>query len=669
MSQTTERDQAFAEGELRSAVAVGNVPTLLMVLFQLTGDSAWLEEPYLPTRTRGLDLHDSGGLDEGAQARVRAAAADALLAWSSGRPAAVPDPDLALLRRMMSVCMGEDVAVDFPPMLAEDMGFAREPRRTPTTRNPNQLSAVIVGCGVSGLLASVKLSQAGIPHTILEKNDNLGGTWLNNRYPGCGVDTPSYLYTLSFFPNNWSTYFARRDDIWKYFLDAARAHDVQRHVEFGVEVLSAQYQGDAQGWLVTARDRHGKTTEYRAAVVISAVGLLNVPFTPEIDGADEFKGTIVHSAEWPEDLDIDSKRVAVIGAGASAMQIVPATVDKVAEMTIYQRTPQWIAPAATYYDAVPDGVHWLMDKAPFYRAWYRFRLAWTFNDKTHPSLQVDPEWPHPERSLNAINEGHRTYFLRYLQDQLDGRPDLIEKSTPTYPPFGKRMLMDNGWFKALCRPHVTLVTDGIALITPTGIKTDTGEERPADVIVLATGFAARNMIGQFDVHGISGRTLRDAWGDEDAYAYLGVTVPGFPNFFIMYGPQTNGGHGGSYLQTGECQIRYIVDVLCSMIERDIATVDCRKDVCDEYNRRVDEAHDKMIWTHRGMETAYRNANGRVVVNSPWRLVDYWRMTHEANLDDYFCEPRPGTTLRATGNEDGSQVSTVGVVSTGNRVSA
>jgi 4-hydroxyacetophenone monooxygenase len=638
MTHALDQGPPLNRDDLRRAVDVANVPTLLMVLFQLTGSERWLLAPYLPTRTRGLDLHDSGGLTEDVQREVRAAAFEALLAWSNGLAPAVPTPDQASLARMMSVCMGEEVDADYPAMMAEDMGFEPEPARRPSSGDPAKMSAIVIGGGVSGLLASVKLAQAGIPHTILEKNEAIGGTWLNNRYPGCGVDTPSFLYTYSFLPNDWPTYFARRDDIYRYFENAACTLDVNQQAKFGVEVLSAEYDCDAREWVITARDRQGKTSVYRSTVVISAVGLLNVPFTPEIEGADRFTGVSVHSAKWPEDLDLTGKRVAVIGAGASSMQIVPAIVDRVAELTIYQRTPQWIAPSTNYYDRVPEGVHWLMNHVPYYRAWYRFRLAWTFNDKTHPSLQIDPEWPHPERSTNAINDGYRRHFLRYLTDELVGRKDLIQKSTPTYPPFGKRMLLDNGWYAALRRPSVDLVTDRITRISSTGIETETGDARQADVIVYATGFSARHMISQFEVRGSSGQTLRDVWGDDNAYAYLGVTVPGFPNFFIMYGPNSNPGHGGSYLQIGESQIRYIVDVICSMVERGIASVDCRDDVCTEYNRRVDQAHAEMIWTHRGMQTVYRNAQGRVVTNLPWRVVEYWRLTHEANLDDFVCEP-------------------------------
>jgi len=637
MNRTLERCPVLNDEELRRAIGVANVPTLLMVLYQLTGGDTWLNAPYLPTRTRGLDLHDTGGLTEDMQREVRAAAYDALRAWSNGAEPAVPAPVGDLLVRMMSICMGEPVDPDYAPMMAEDMGFTAAPARRWLSGDPNQLSAIVIGAGVSGLLASAKLTQAGIRHVILEKNDGVGGTWLNNRYPGCGVDTPSYLYTYSFLPNDWSTYFGKRDDVWHYFNGVAQRLNLYDHITFGVEVESAVFDASRHEWIVSTRDRKGRPCEYRAGVVISAVGQLNVPHVPAIEGADQFTGLMFHSAQWPEGVDVRGKRVAVIGAGASAMQIVPAIVDDAGELTVYQRSPQWVAPSSNYFECVPDRVHWLMNHVPFYRGWYRFRLAWTFNDKTHPSLQVDPAWPHPERSVNAINDGHRRYFERYLREELDGRPDLIAKSLPTYPPFGKRMLLDNGWFRALRKPSAELVTDPVARISATGVVTTDGVERPADIIIFATGFEARRMVGQYEIRGLGGQSLREVWGEENAFAYLGITVPGFPNFFLMYGPNTNLGHGGSYIWVGECQIRYIVDLICSMVENDIASVNCREHVCAEYNYTVDRAHAGMVWSHGGMETWYRNAQGRVVTNSPWRVVDYWRMTHEADLKDFKCE--------------------------------
>lgn len=623
-------------GQLRSALADANLPTLVPVLYQLTGDERWLKDPYRPTRTRGLDDHPTGGFPGDIQDELRAAAFDAVLAWSRGRPAAVPAPGPDSLRELLTLCMGEPVPGEYEQMMRGEMGFERtQPARLSAAVTSGFLT-VIVGAGVSGLAAAVSLRQAGLPFVVLERDTEVGGVWLENRYPGCGVDTPSYLYSLSFCYRAWSSNFAKREEVAAYLRDLADHYDLRRDIRLGATVTSAVYDEGRLRWTLTYRDADGAEHDLEAGAVISGVGLFNTPAVPSLPGMSSFRGPLFHTARWPDDVDVTGERVAVIGTGASAMQVVPAIADRVAGLTVFQRSPQWVAPNASYFAPIAPGVHWLMEHVPFYHAWYRFRLAWTFNDKTHASLQVDPDWPHPERSLNAVNDAHRRYFTAYLTEQLGDREDLIAKSLPHYPPFGKRILLDNGWYAALRKPGVELVTDAIEEITPDGVRAG-GRDYPADVTVLATGFTARNYLGTLDVRGRGGRTLRETWGDDDATAYLGITVPGFPNFFLLYGPSTNPGAGGSVIFTVECQVRYITGLLTRLLDAGGGAVDCRPEVHDEYVRRVDEANNRMIWSHPGMTTYSRNGRGRVVTNSPWRVVDYWAMTREPDLADYLIE--------------------------------
>lgn len=639
MSITVDRSTGVGAERLRAAVTAANLPTLLMVLYQLTGDRRWLRAPYRPSRIKGMGEHNLGGFDDQVQREIREAAVDAVLAWYDGVPAAAPAPTGDLLVEMMSTSVGEPVPPEYEPMMAREMGFVTPaPRKPRTDREEHDFSVIVIGAGISGLIAARALRQAGISYTMLEKNHQVGGTWLENRYPGCGVDTPSYFYSFSFFPRQWSTHFGKRDEVLSYVQEMAAEHDLLKSIRFGMEVLAASYDEPERGWLVRARDQHGREHTYRANAVISAVGQLNRPQLPDIAGMDRFRGELFHSARWPEDLDLRGKRVTVVGSGASAMQIVPAIADDVAELTVLQRSPQWAAPNENYFAPVGSDVHWLMENVPYYHEWYRFRLAWTFGDKVHQSLQVDPEWPHKQRSVNATNDGHRSFFTRYIERQMAGREDLLDKVLPTYPPFGKRMLLDNGWFATLRRPHVELLNDRVAEVTETGFRTADGHERETDVLVFATGFQAKRPLHPMDLHGRSGRSIRQLWGDDDAHAYLGIVTPDFPNLFILYGPNTNLGHGGSYIWISECQVRYVADLLCQMIERRIAAVECRPDVNEEYNRRVDEAHASMIWTHPGMDTWYRNERGRVVTNMPWRIVDYFGMTEQADLSDFLVEP-------------------------------
>ena len=619
--------------ELAAAVEHANLPTLVAVLYQLTGDPRWLAGPYRPTRSRGMDDNDGGGFAEPVRAEIRAAAVDAVLAWSAGRPPAVPSPTGAALVALMDLAVGEQVPAEYEAMTAEDMGF-RAPARVRPVPPGTDFRVVVIGAGVSGMLAAVRLHEAGVEHVVLEKNDDVGGTWLENGYPGAGVDTPSHLYSYSFAPRQWSTHFGKRDEVLRYLRDVADTYDLRGRIRFGTEVTGAVYDAGRQRWTVSTAG--GETIEAHA--VITAVGQLNRPRIPDLPGLDAFRGPIFHSARWPADLDVTGERVAIIGTGASAMQIVPAIAGDAARVTIFQRSPQWAAPNDVYFTGIDAARRLLMEHVPFYRRWYRTRLAWNFNDRVHPSLQVDPEWEHPERSVNAVNDAHRRVFTRYLESELDGRADLVAKALPGYPPFGKRMLLDNGWFAALRRDDVELVPEAVAAITPNGVRGVDGTEIEADVVVLCTGFETHELLRPIDLRGRDDRSIRDVWGPDDADAHLGITVSGFPNLFLTCGPGTVLGHGGSYITIAECQVRYIVDALTGMVERGIGALECRPQVHADYARRQDEAHARMIWTHPGMDNWYRNAAGRVVCTLPWRIVDYWEMTRRVDWADFQTEP-------------------------------
>ena len=263
------------------------------------------------------------------------------------------------------------------------------------------------------------------------------------------------------------------------------------------------------------------------------------------DGQDDFDGEILHTARWPQDVDLAGRRVAVIGTGASSMQLVPTIADEVAALRVFQRSPQWVRPIPEYGRPVDPAAQWLFENLPHYAKWYRFGEFWRYGDGLLRHLRIDPEWEHPERSLNRTNDKHRREMTEYICAELADRPDLVEHCVPSYPPFGKRILLDNGWFSTLCRDHVELVTSSIERIESRGIRTADGRMHEADVIVLATGFTITDLVGKIEVSGRAGRRLADDWADDDPTAYLGMAVPGFPNFFAMYGPNTNMGHGGS----------------------------------------------------------------------------------------------------------------------------
>ncbi len=628
----TRLDRKY-EPRLREALEVANIPTLLLLLNQFTGDKRWLEAPFKPERSRGLDDNDSGGLPEDIQLEIRSAAFDAIVAWRAGTPIARPQLSGDEILEMMCVSESEDIPRDYAALLADKLQRFSG-RKAKPIRAPKGFTVLIVGAGMSGIVMARKLREAGIRYTIIEKQPRVGGVWESHHYPGCGVDTPGHLYTYSFAPGDWSMYFPLQGEINQYFSDVARESGVQDEIRFNTECLSATYDEAAHVWRTVLRLPDGREEALVANVVISAVGTFTKAKWPNIPGLEDFPGTVVHTSDWDDSIDLKDKRVAVIGNGASAMQLVPAIADRVSSLAIFQRSKQWAAPFPKFHLDVPDAIRFLMREVPQYSYFYRLRLSWIFDSKVYPSLQKDPNWEHPERSLNAINDGHRRFFTRYVEEQLGERTDLIEKVLPTFPPFGKRILLDNGWYQTMTKPHVSLIDDPVSKVEGNKVYSRSGEAREVDAIVVATGYDVSRYLSVLNLVGRNGVTIREAWDDDDARAYLGTVVPEFPNFFMLYGPNTQLGHGGSFIFIVECQIDYILSVLEQMTENSLSEVECRSEVYDQYNEKLQEKHQKMVWSHPGMSTYFRNARGRIVVQNPWRVVDYWQFTRRANLDDF-----------------------------------
>ncbi|MAJ50110.1 MAG: monooxygenase [Flammeovirgaceae bacterium] len=629
MSATPDRDR------LQAALAEADLRVLLMVMFQVSGDECWLQEPYRPRRDVKLIADEDAGFTPEIQAEIRAAAVQ-MLADRESSPVH-PVPDEALILRMMSVCLGEQVAPEYAPTMREQMGFAPLLESlTPLEAVPDsrQLPVIIVGAGISGILLGKMLLEQGIPFRIFDKNSQVGGTWWENTYPGCGVDTPNHAYSFSFGPRYpWRRFFSPRADIQDYLEQTAAAANLYPHIEFNTEIEQARWDSENACWQVTVRSSAGQSVVQGFAVV-SAVGQLNLPSLPTLQGIADFEGPIFHSSDWPSDLDLVGKKVAVVGTGASAMQIVPTIADTVAELTVYQRSPQWARPIPRFHDELSESAHWLVEHVPFYAAWLRFTVLWRYGDGLLPFLRKDPDWPHPERSMNRVNEKHRLELLAHIENTLGDRQDLLQKCVPDYPPYGKRMLLDNGWFETLLKPNVELVTAGIDHLDSKAIVGADGARREFDVVVLATGFQVGKMAARLNITGRDGMRLKDEWADDNPSAYLGVSISGFPNLFCMMGPGTGLGHGGSAMFQAEVQARYVAECVTGMLNSGDRSMEVKRAVQQEFVDRLDAEHAQMIWMHPGLRTYYRNAKGRVFSLLPWRVVDYWHMARRVNRDDY-----------------------------------
>ncbi|HQR72186.1 MAG TPA: NAD(P)-binding domain-containing protein [Burkholderiaceae bacterium] len=625
---------AIDRPQLEQAVQAADLRVLLMVLVHMTGDLAWLEAPFLPRRDVNLIPDPGAGLPPEAQERIRAAALDVL---ARGGEPAIHDPGDELMQRMMSVCLGENVAPQYARLTREEMALVRrrlhwpDVGERPAGRDDHVL---IVGAGICGIALGASLAELGIPFTIVEKTTEIGGTWNVNRYPGCGVDTPNHAYSFSFGPRYpWPRYFSRREDILTYLLEVVESLDLRRHVRFSTRLTSARWDDAAKRWEARLQGPDGESVVH-TRFLVSAIGQLSDPSMPRIEGAADFTGVRFHSSKWPEGLPVDGKRVAVIGTGATVMQLLPEIADRVKSVAVYQRSPQWSRPIPGYSDFIGQDAQWLLVHAPYYAAWFRFNMFWRYGDGLLKTLKKDPDWPHPERAVNAVNDRHRREMTDFILSELADRPDLVPKCVPDYPPYGKRILLDNGWYRTLKKPTVELVTEPIQRIVSNGIETADGMRREADILVFATGFKLSEMAARLGITGVGGRTLAQAWANDDPSAYLGLSVPGFPNFFCMVGPGSSLGHGGSITFQAECQARYITSCIAQMAARGVDAIDVRPEVLDDFMQRFDAEHETLIWSHPGMSTYYRNPRGRVYTVLPWRLVDYWLMTHDADLDDY-----------------------------------
>lgn len=619
------------------AVAKADLRPLLMTLFHRTGDTDWFSERFRPRRDAQLISDEDAGISDAAAAEIRLAACTIL---SRPESASVSSAELsdALFHRMMEFYLNEAVPEEYVPMMREQLGFRSVLDGLMDPARPAQTADIaIIGAGQSGVALGACFKDLDIPFKIFDRRHDIGGVWSQNIYPGCGVDTPNYAYSFSFGPRHpWSRNFSPQQEVKDYLQLSAGQFGLTEGVEFNSNLLRASWDETLRLWHLKFDGPDGPF-EVQVPFLVTATGLLSNPIIPNIAGIDEFEGDLFHSADWPEGFDVAGKRFAIIGTGASAMQIVPTIADQVSSLAIYQRTPQWVRPIARYHEPIDSDVQWLLQNESHYAAWTRFGVFWRYGDGLLRTLKIDPDWEHPERAVNRTNDRHRQATAEHVRAKLASRPDLIEKCLPDYPIFGKRILLDNGWYDALLRSNVTLLTDPIARIEGSGIRTEDGTLQDFDVIVMSTGFDVAASASRLNITGRNGKRLVDLWAGDNPSAYLGLMVPDFPNLFIMQGPGTGLGHGGSAIFVSECQAHFISRALGETAARGAATIEVRQEPYAEYVRNMDEAHQGLIWSHPGMQPYYRNSSGRVHSVMPWRLVDYYNMTHGFAEGDFVIE--------------------------------
>ncbi len=490
----------------------------------------------------------------------------------------------------------------------------------PARRPPR---AVVIGAGFGGVAAAVRLKQVGVEQlTIIDSADAVGGVWLANRYPGCACDIPAPLYSFSFAQNpHWSSRFPPAAEIQAYIEGVVDRFDVRRHLRLRTTVVRATWDEASLSWSVEMAD--GGVVE--CDLLVTAVGQLNKPAMPLLPGLETFDGPVVHSAQWTPDLDVAGRRVVVIGSGASAIQIVPVVAGQAEHVTVLQRSAPWTLPkpsrrygrtSRALKRRIPGAM--AIGRAATWRTTQLMGLAVTGNPLANAALEL-------------VSTTQRRMQLR--------DPDLRRLATPDYRMGCKRVLFTSTWYPALARPDVDLVTEAIDSVEEGGVRTTDGRLHRADVLVLGTGFAATDLVAPLEVVGRGGSTLADAWVD-GAHAYLGLTVPGFPNLFFVYGPNTNTGNT-SVVYFHEAQARYIAQAAGLLAAQGGGALEVREEVEAAYDTELLARLDASVWAT--CSSWYRAPSGRIVTNWPGTASEYARRTARLDPAD-FAVTAPRTAM-------------------------
>ena len=478
-----------------------------------------------------------------------------------------------------------------------------------------QLSVGVVGAGFGGVGMGIKLRRAGIENfTIFERGESVGGVWRANTYPGAACDVPSHLYSFAFAPGRkWSRRYAPQPEILSYLEDCVEDFRLGPHLRFGTEAKRATFDPDGRWTLETA---DGESHEFD--VLVTACGQLTNPATPAIPGLEDFGGPAFHSAEWDHGVGLAGRRVAVIGTGASAIQFIPAIAPEVSELTIYQRSAPWILPKSDR--EYPAWERRLFERFPARVAASRLGMFLFFEYGTYGF--TGQKWV--MAPMRRIADFARR---RGIPD-----PDLRARATPDYEMGCKRILFTSDWYSTLTRPNVELVSGGVQRITANGVVGPDGAEREADVIVFGTGFLSRDFVAPMEVRGLEGRELNEVWAERPE-AFLGTTVSGFPNMFVLYGPNTNHGSGSvPYLL--QCQFNYILDALRRLREQGFRYIDLRPEAQERWRQEMAERSKRTVWLSGGCENWYVNARGENTNNWPGPWLEFRRRTLRIDPGDY-----------------------------------
>jgi 4-hydroxyacetophenone monooxygenase len=611
------------------AVKYADPMVLRGLLYQLTGDESIAATKVATMTIRNVEI--PGLSNPSDVALIQAKAAAFLKSYRDQGAGDIPYGPPERLPRSLNLAAGIDLAASEFELWLEQLALDPWARglvwqEPPPAQELRKFNVAVIGAGMGGLNAAVQMKHAGIPYFVIEKNDEVGGTWHENRYPGARVDSPSRTYTHIYgvdfeYPNA----FCPQSENLRYFRWVADHFDIRKDITFKTEVKSVIWDEAAKLWEIKADGPDGPRV-WRANAVLTSVGFLARPNMPSIEGMETFAGKAFHTARWPAGLDLKGKRVAVIGTGATGYQLIPELVKLAGHTFVFQRTPNWCFETRGYLDPFPPQVNWLDRNFPYIRNFIRFRVGWlTGPDSVLKTMRIDPEFK-DEHARSARNKRAREHQLEFIKTKLASRPDLIEKMIPVAPPYSARpVIVDANYciYDALLRDDVTLVTDRIAKIKPNGIEVEGGAEYPVDIIVYATGFKANDFLWPMEIRGRGGTRIEDLWQKDGARAYLGTMLPGFPNFFMLYGPNTNNFGGLQIVDFEEMVTRFALECFSGLITGKKRTIDVSLDAYWRYNDEVDRDEALMIYKDPRAHNYYKNDSGRSAANCPIDVRKIW----------------------------------------------
>ncbi len=628
-SSSHQPDEKF----VRQAVNEANISALRIALYHQTKDPslAAMDTMEWPIRGGALMVHS---VPKEFHQEIKDKAVEYLL--SGAEP--VADPTRQEVAKLIELYNGQkpnQVELDYG---YEELAFEEFPRDTQWTNKPtadvlDDFEVTIVGSGFSGISAAIALDRLGIKNRIVERHEDLGGTWLINNYPEARVDVSTFLYQYKFEKNYpWKSYYAPRDELREYANYIVDEYGLRDRISFNTKLAAATWDEELQKWQIDLELSDGSVERIKSSAIISASGLFNTPKRPDIPGIDKFKGTMFHTTEWDHDFDYSGKRVAQIGTGSTGLQLARGVAQKAGHLTVFQRTASWVTPVAGYHAHLSEHKRWMLDNMPGYNNWFVFMNY--YGELQMQKFQVlDQDWIENGGRVNEANAQFREGLISFVENKLGDRQDLIDKCIPKVVPMARRMVIDNQWFETILRDNVSLNDTGIREITEDSIIDNEGNEHNVDFIILSAGFDVSRYLLPAQYRGVDGITLEDLWSKDGARAFKGITLPGFPNMFMMYGPNGQA-RIGSFHSWAENFSRYISGLIVHALEQGGKSITVKKQAYDQYNAEMDEAMKSLLWETETGDSYYVNQHGRSGVNMPWDVHEFYAMIQTPDVDNY-----------------------------------